>query len=70
MAKTRQIGEIFEYMGKTYKVVKTRKIDSCGDCHFGRKGVTGCNSEVGEVVGECGGMAREDHTYVIFKEVK
>lgn len=61
----RKIGEIFEYKGKTYKVVES-KLNLCSHCSFGEV----CGGRTMIVTGNCISTNRFDKKNVIFKEVK
>ena len=56
----RKIGEIFQYKGKTYQVVKYTK---CIDCAFGER----ICSLLKSYIGHCTSNKRSDKTSVIFK---
>ena len=61
----RQIGEIFDYNGKTLKVAEAKKyhpLYPCCDCYFLLKG--GCADLI------CSEILRDDKRDVYFKEVK
>lgn len=59
----RKIGEIFQYKGKTYQVVKAA---TCIECAF-RERVC---SLLKSYIGQCTPSTRSDKTSVIFKEIK
>lgn len=65
----RQIGERFDYKGKTLEVVKLEDISNwyCADCYF--RHLISCYY-VKKVTGFCSCELRKDGTDVIFKEVK
>lgn len=60
----REVGEIFEYEGKVYQVVKSAKCDSCA---FMRN--ASCYP-INEILGNCAFNKRTDKVSIIFKEVK
>ena len=60
----RKIGEIFEYNGEWYQVVKSNG-ECCKGCAFYEKG---CKAKYADV-GSCG-TSREDWTQVIFKKLE
>lgn len=61
----REIGETFEFEGKTYKVIES-KINLCTSCAFGDV----CGGRTMIVTGNCISTNRFDKKNVIFKEVK
>ena len=66
----RQIGEVFDYKGKTLEVVKSSEdIENwyCTDCYFGP--FISCTS-VTAITGNCSSGLRKDRTNVIFREVQ
>ena len=58
----REIGEIFTYKGKTYKVVKATY--GCRGCAFYGQSCVGINK-----IEKCFTIYRKDKTSVIFKEI-
>ena len=60
----RKIGEIFEFKGKTYKVIESL-LNICDNCAFSG----GCDAEE-KLVGSCICTSRLDGKNVIFKEIK
>lgn len=61
----RKVNERFVFNGKTYSVIQG---GTCEDCVFYDR-LCGCMRNK-EVVGECLGLKRKDHTPVIFKEIE
>lgn len=59
----RELGEIFTYKGKTYKVLKAT--DGCKDCTLRNQQGTCINK-----IENCFASFRKDKTSVIFKEIK
>ena len=68
MAQTRPIGTRFELNGETYEVRQSKNPASCSNCGFCKNMVPVCDENIGDVAGECSGMARTDGNYVIFKK--
>lgn len=65
----RKIGEIFEFKGKIYKVIKTHYSDySCNGCAFKDKFCY--HKIINTILGECCNLKRRDKNNVIFKEIK
>lgn len=66
----RKIGEIFEFEGKTYEVVKDFTF-SCRDCDFKKfcSPTKHISQEIQAPV-ECANTKRSDKENVIFKEIK
>lgn len=58
-----KIGETFKELGRTFRVVKSRKAD-CDKCAFYRRRIRCSTTQ------NCTPDFREDGQYVIFKEVK
>ena len=58
----RKLGEIFQYKGKTYQVVKAA---TCIECAFGKR----VCSLLKSYIGQCTPSTRTDKTSVIFKEI-
>ena len=66
----RKIGELFDYKGKMFEVVKSPEdIENwyCTDCYF--RPFISCNC-VTAIAGHCSSGLRKDRTNVIFKEVQ
>lgn len=59
----RKIGEIFEFEGKTYKVVK---FNGCENCAFRYNDCP----DLGPVIGNCMDLVRSDGVKVMFKEIE
>ena len=65
----RKIGEIFEFKGKIYKVIKTTDSDySCNGCAFKDKFCY--HKIINTILGECCNLKRRDKNNVIFEEFK
>lgn len=65
----RKIGEIFEFKGKIYKVIKTTDSDySCNGCAFKDKFCY--HKIINTILGECCNLKRRDRKNVIFEEIK
>lgn len=75
MSQTRPIGERFTLDGKTYEVKKCGSWYSCQGCAFHDHGHPSRRCYENECAlleqtGECNGLVRDDHTYVLFTIVK